>query len=129
LINFDNLLSIFSFSFGSQKLKLRWRKKLIFLRGSSLLFICALHASHKFYFAYRELLERLQDYRGECELVTEQLDMALDHLTDLRERYIHVSTKTNALHEACENALDEQVPVVCLPSLLLYISFLFFRLA
>ncbi|ELU14157.1 hypothetical protein CAPTEDRAFT_176475 [Capitella teleta] len=63
-------------------------------------------------FPQRELLERLQDYRGECELVTEQLDIALDHLTDLRQRYVHVSTKTNTLHEACENALEEQTRLV-----------------
>ena len=41
--------------------------------------------------------------------MTEQVEQALDHLTELRQRYVHVSTKTNALHEACENALEEQV--------------------
>lgn len=49
--------------------------------------------------------------------MTEQLDQALDHLIDLKERYVHVSTKTNTLHEACENALEEQVRAQLSPSL------------
>ena len=54
-------------------------------------------------------MSELHSYRGECDLILEQLAVALGHLEELREKYVKVSTKTNALHEACEHLLAEQV--------------------
>ena len=42
----------------------------------------------------------------------DEVSQALGYLDDLRDKYVHVATKTNALHEACENLLDEQVRTI-----------------
>lgn len=52
---------------------------------------------------------QLQMYRSDCDNVLGEVNQALSHLDHLRERYVAVSTKTNALHEACEHLLAEQV--------------------
>ena len=52
---------------------------------------------------------QLQTYRSDCDNVLGEVNQALSHLDHLRERYVAVSTKTNALHEACEHLLAEQV--------------------
>lgn len=54
-------------------------------------------------------MEQLQTYRSDCDNVLGEVNQALSHLDHLRERYVAVSTKTNALHEACEHLLAEQV--------------------
>ena len=54
--------------------------------------------------------EELEGHRGQCDKVLDEVSGALDYLMDLQRQYINVSTKTNALHEACEHLLAEQVP-------------------
>ena len=39
----------------------------------------------------------------------EEVSTALDQLHDLKRQYVLVSTKTNALHEACEQSMQDQV--------------------
>ena len=56
-----------------------------------------------------EFLEQLESYRVECQDVLHEVSEAVRHLSELRMRYVHVSTQTNALHEACETSLQEQV--------------------
>ena len=56
-------------------------------------------------------MEQFQLYRSDCDNVLDEANQALSHLDHLRERYVAVSTKTNALHEACEHLLAEQVCV------------------
>ena len=51
----------------------------------------------------------LQDYCVECDQVLGEVSTALDYLQQLEKYYVHVSTKTDALHEACEHLLAEQV--------------------
>lgn len=38
-----------------------------------------------------------------------EVNNALEYLQQLHTQYVHVSTKTNALHEECEHLLAEQV--------------------
>lgn len=39
----------------------------------------------------------------------EEVEQCLEFLTVLKTDYVRVATKTNALHEACENLLEDQV--------------------
>ncbi|XP_078694168.1 conserved oligomeric Golgi complex subunit 3-like isoform X3 [Branchiostoma floridae x Branchiostoma belcheri] len=61
---------------------------------------------------YRFPAERLKQHRKECDDVLGDVCSALDHLQELQKQYIFVSTKTNALHEACEHLLQEQTKLV-----------------
>lgn len=54
-------------------------------------------------------MSRLQQYRSECDQMIEEVEQCLEFLTVLKTDYVRVATKTNALHEACENLLEEQV--------------------
>ncbi|KAL5004833.1 hypothetical protein ScPMuIL_018289 [Solemya velum] len=57
-------------------------------------------------------IEELHTYRAQCDAVLEEVTSALDFLKGLQKQYVHVSTKTNALHEACEDLLAEQTHLV-----------------
>jgi len=41
--------------------------------------------------------------------VIDEVEQCLEFLTVLKTDYVRVATKTNALHEACENLLEDQV--------------------
>ena len=58
---------------------------------------------------HREFLDVVEGQQAECSALMEEVSQALGHLNDLRSKYVSVSTKTNALHEACEHLLTEQV--------------------
>lgn len=60
-------------------------------------------------FCYRSYITELQHYESQCESILQEVSGALDFLNGLQHQYISVSTKTNALHEACEDLLTEQV--------------------
>ncbi|XP_052216084.1 conserved oligomeric Golgi complex subunit 3-like isoform X2 [Dreissena polymorpha] len=57
---------------------------------------------------YRSHMEELASHRAQCDWVLDEVSAGLDHLMELQRQYVHVSTKTNALHEACEHLLEEQ---------------------
>ena len=57
----------------------------------------------------REFLSWVHHYQQECERMIEEVEECLEFLTVLKTDYVHVATKTNALHEACENLLEDQV--------------------
>ena len=57
----------------------------------------------------RRYTEELQQYQKQCDDVLEEVNKALNFLQNLQGQYINVSTKTNALHDACEDLLSEQV--------------------
>ena len=54
-------------------------------------------------------MDDLRAYRDECNSVLSEVAQALSFLSELKSKYLNVSRKTNALHEACENLLEEQV--------------------
>lgn len=60
----------------------------------------------------REFLENVQRYKNQCDEVIEEVEQCLEFLTVLKTDYVRVATKTNALHEACENLLEEQTQLV-----------------
>ncbi|XP_062610105.1 conserved oligomeric Golgi complex subunit 3-like, partial [Saccostrea cucullata] len=57
---------------------------------------------------YRHYIEELQGYQDQCDGVLGEVTTALTYLEGLQKQYVSVSTKTNALHEACEHLLAEQ---------------------
>ncbi|XP_033760571.1 conserved oligomeric Golgi complex subunit 3-like isoform X2 [Pecten maximus] len=61
---------------------------------------------------YRRYIEELREYQKQCDSVLEEVGTALDYLCSLQAHYIHVSTKTNALHDACEHLLAEQTRLI-----------------
>ncbi|XP_072180236.1 conserved oligomeric Golgi complex subunit 3-like [Diadema setosum] len=61
---------------------------------------------------YRSYCEQLRHYKEQCDLVMEEVSTALDQLNDLKRQYVLVSTKTNALHEACEQSMEDQTMLV-----------------
>ena len=54
-------------------------------------------------------MDDLKAYQDECSSVVSEVSQALHFLSELKSKYVNVSMKTNALHEACENLLEEQV--------------------
>ncbi|XP_077988329.1 conserved oligomeric Golgi complex subunit 3-like [Glandiceps talaboti] len=62
--------------------------------------------------SYKEHVDQLREYRKQCDQVLEEVSNALKHLEDLQRQYMFVSTKTNALHEACEQSVEEQTRLV-----------------
>ncbi|XP_064639332.1 conserved oligomeric Golgi complex subunit 3-like isoform X2 [Lineus longissimus] len=61
---------------------------------------------------YRSYLGQLGEYQGQCDQILTEVSTALTQLTGLMKQYVFVSTKTNALHEACEHLMAEQTKLV-----------------
>nr|CAB3232543.1 conserved oligomeric Golgi complex subunit 3 [Phallusia mammillata] len=57
-------------------------------------------------------LTDLQEHQKYCNHITEDVDKALNFLDKLEKEYVFVSTKTNALHEACEHLLADQTALI-----------------
>ncbi|KAK0059752.1 conserved oligomeric Golgi complex subunit 3-like isoform X1 [Biomphalaria pfeifferi] len=57
---------------------------------------------------YRQYTYELTQYKDQCSNVLAEVSKALEYLQQLNNQYIHVATKTNALHEECEHLLAEQ---------------------
>lgn len=57
----------------------------------------------------RSYAAQLRSYRDHCDSVLSEVESALNHLQDLQQKHLLVSTKTGALHEACEQLLQDQV--------------------
>lgn len=58
----------------------------------------------------RNYIDVVASYREKCCELLREIDASMAQLRLLQEEYEFVSNKTNALHEACEHLLDEQVP-------------------
>lgn len=57
----------------------------------------------------RAYAAQLSSYRSHCDSILNEVESALHHLQDLQQKHLLVSTKTGALHEACEQLLQDQV--------------------
>ncbi len=57
----------------------------------------------------RAYSKQLCEYRDQCGCMLEEVGNALEHLQEMKERHQQVSHKTNALHQSCEQLVDEQV--------------------
>ncbi|XP_071951133.1 conserved oligomeric Golgi complex subunit 3-like [Antedon mediterranea] len=62
--------------------------------------------------SYKAHCDQLSEYKQQCEDVLQEVSRALVHLEKLQKQHVFVSTKTNALHEACEESLREQTSLV-----------------
>uniref|UniRef100_A0A4W3J795 Conserved oligomeric Golgi complex subunit 3 n=1 Tax=Callorhinchus milii TaxID=7868 RepID=A0A4W3J795_CALMI len=61
---------------------------------------------------YREMRNYLNGFQEQCDAILNDVNTALTHLESLQKQYLFVSTKTGALHEACEQLLREQSELV-----------------
>jgi len=57
---------------------------------------------------FRAYKSQLEKSRSEVQTVLDRVDNGLNHLKQLGERHTFVSTKSNALHTACQHLLEEQ---------------------
>ena len=48
-------------------------------------------------------------YRDHCDSILQEVESALTFLRNLQHQHLLVSTKTGALHGACEQLLQDQV--------------------
>lgn len=62
-----------------------------------------------FCFWFRAYSKQLCEYRDQCGYMLEEVGKALEYLQEMNERHQQVSHKTSALHQACEQLVDEQV--------------------
>ncbi|XP_058965587.2 conserved oligomeric Golgi complex subunit 3 [Pocillopora verrucosa] len=62
--------------------------------------------------SYRSYAARLRSYRDHCDSILSEVESALNHLQDLQQKHLLVSTKTGALHEACEQLLQDQTKLM-----------------
>ncbi|XP_078472858.1 conserved oligomeric Golgi complex subunit 3 isoform X2 [Lampetra planeri] len=62
--------------------------------------------------SYRRVRESLYGYGEQCDTMLRDVDLALQELQLLEQQYVLVSTKTGALHSACEELLMQQSKLV-----------------
>ena len=48
-------------------------------------------------------------YISNCDLILKEVQKVLDNLVKLETQHLFVSTQTRALHDACEQSLQDQV--------------------
>ena len=56
----------------------------------------------------RAFSDQLKDYDKKCEDLLKEIDTALDLFQDMKKKHSFVSTKTNALHNACQQLMDDE---------------------
>nr|CAG4644622.1 EOG090X02EM [Leptodora kindtii] len=57
---------------------------------------------------FRVYLSQLEQHKEDCKDLLKQVATTLDNLSKLGSQYTFVSNKTNSLHEACQQMLDDQ---------------------
>ena len=69
---------------------------------------------------YRAYCAQLTEYRVHCEAILNEVTTAIDQLKQMKEKYDFVSTKTDAIHKACEKLLEDQVGLLPIYQCMLY---------
>lgn len=64
---------------------------------------------NQFFVHFSAYSKQLKQYRDHCDVILNEITEALRYLQDLQKQHLFVSTKTGALHEACEQLLQDQV--------------------
>jgi len=59
-------------------------------------------------YTYREHRNELDEYCTKCDVILEQIQHLLGALEELQGKYTFVLTQTRALHDACEQSIQEQ---------------------
>ena len=62
--------------------------------------------------SFKKYHETLNKYSGRCADVLEEIDTATTFLQTIEKQYLSASGKTNALHQACEQLVQEQTDLV-----------------
>lgn len=57
----------------------------------------------------RNYEDELLQYVSKCDAILKEVDKVLSHLEKLEKQHVFVSTQTRALHDACEQSLQDQV--------------------
>ena len=58
---------------------------------------------------FRDYSGQLQEYLDQCGTMLTELDKALEFLQEMKRRHQFVSQRTGALHQACEQLVEEEV--------------------
>ena len=88
---------------------------------------CNFNASHHFSFS-RDHRNELDDYCTKCDVILEQIQHLLGALKELQSKYTFVLTQTRALHDACEQSIQEQVSILLVTFICFHSGFfLYFR--
>ena len=61
---------------------------------------------------YQRCISQLTQQRNVCDNLLEEINSSVSQLNQLNEQYKFVSNKTNSLHEACEELLQDQVIII-----------------
>ncbi|XP_031565571.1 conserved oligomeric Golgi complex subunit 3-like [Actinia tenebrosa] len=62
--------------------------------------------------SYRSYSDQLKTYRDHCDSILKEVEEAIYYLQELQHQHVLVSTKTGALHGACEQLLQDQTKLV-----------------
>ena len=57
----------------------------------------------------RSYCSQLAEYRTQCDAILNEVTTAIDQLRQMKGKYNYVSTKTEAMNQACEKLLEDQV--------------------
>lgn len=63
----------------------------------------------------RDYSGQLREYRDQCAAMLSEVTQALELLKEMRQKHEFVSHKTGALHQACEQLMEDQVSHATIP--------------
>ena len=63
----------------------------------------------------RDYSGQLREYRDQCAAMLSEVTQALELLKEMRQKHEFVSHKTGALHQACEQLMEDQVSHATVP--------------
>ena len=71
------------------------------------MYVCTCIFGH--YLFCRDYCTQLNEYQDKCTAMLSEVEHALEFLQEMRDKHSLVSQKTGALHQACEQLVEEQV--------------------
>ena len=77
---------------------------------------CSIIAAVNVLVTCRDYSDQLCEYREQCAAMLSEVTQALELLQEMKQKHSFVSHKTGALHQACEQLMEDQVwpfPVQC----------------
>ena len=72
-----------------------------------------MHAhTHTPLLALRVFADQLKEYSAKCDSLLSEIGAALSCLQEVKQKHAFVASKTGALHQACQNLMDEQTKLM-----------------
>ena len=62
--------------------------------------------------ALRVFADQLKEYSAKCDSLLSEIGAALSCLQEVKQKHAFVASKTGALHQACQNLMDEQTKLM-----------------